>query len=82
MVKVRMSYFAGENIFFYTPRKERDREREEREKKKKENTILTIGQERLFQSETMEREKRRSEKILRKEKNEKKYRSLSLSDKR
>ena len=54
MVKVGMSYFAGETSSFI-PHGKREIERE---KKKKENTILTIGQERLFQSETMEREKK------------------------
>ena len=51
MVKVRMSYFAGTTSSFI-PHGEREIDREE---EKKENTILSIGQQRLFQSKAIER---------------------------
>ena len=69
MVKVRKNYFAGETSSFI-PHGKREMDRD---KKKKENIILPIGQERISQSKTIEREKKRSEKIPRKEKNKRKY---------
>ena len=75
MVKVRMSYFAGKTSSFIPHGKreiERERERGEREGKKRKYNFDHWSRASLPIGNNGTREKR-SEKILRKEKNERKY---------